>query len=96
MKRVKPRKVINLARKMGIDSYLPAVPSLCLGTAEISLFEMTGAYSTFANEGMYVAPHFVSRIEDKNGIVQYRLADKPIENYSKEKNNIMENTNVYL
>ena len=47
MKRVGPRKVIKLARKMGITSYLPAVPSLCLGTAEISLFEMTGAYSTF-------------------------------------------------
>ena len=89
MKRVKPRKVINLARKMGIDSYLPAVPSLCLGTAEISLFEMTGAYSTFANEGMYVAPHFVSRIEDKNGIVLDRFASSPIEILSKEKNYIM-------
>ena len=89
MKRVKPRKVINLARKMGIDSYLPAVPSLCLGTAEISLFEMTGAYSTFANEGMYVAPHFISRIEDKNGIVLDRFASSPIEILSKEKNYIM-------
>ena len=89
MKRVKPRKVINLARKMGIDSYLPAVPSLCLGTAEISLFEMTGAYSTFANEGMYVPPHFVSRIEDKNGIVLDRFSSSPIEILSKEKNYIM-------
>ena len=50
---------------MGISSYLPAVPSLCLGTAEVCLLEMTGAYSTFANQGMYVKPHFVSRIEDK-------------------------------
>tara|TARA_B100001250_G_C19641112_1_gene718321 strand:- start:335 stop:976 length:642 start_codon:yes stop_codon:yes gene_type:complete len=89
MKRVKPRKVINLARKMGINSYLPAVPSLCLGTAEVSLFEMTGAYSTFANEGMYIPPYFVSRIEDKNGVVLENFSNIPVEVLSQEKNYIM-------
>jgi len=89
MKRVRPRKVINLARKMGISSYLPAVPSLCLGTAEVSLLEMTGAYSTFANEGMYIAPYFVSRIEDKNGVVLENFSNSSIEILSKEKNYIM-------
>ena len=42
---VGPRPVINLARKMGISSYLPPVPSIALGTPDISLFEMVGAYS---------------------------------------------------
>jgi len=89
MKRVKPRKVINLARKMGIKSYLPAVPSLCLGTAEISLLEMTGAYATFANEGMYVEPYFISRIEDKNGVVLENFSSNSVEVLSGEKNYIM-------
>ena len=89
MKRVKPKKVIALARKMGITSYLPSVPSLCLGTAEISLFEMTGAYSTFANEGLYIPPYFVSRIEDKNGVVLENFSNAPVEVLSKEKNHIM-------
>ncbi len=89
MKRVRPKKVINLARKMGITSYLPAVPSLCLGTAEVSLLEMTGAYSTFANQGMYVKPHFVSRIEDKNGVVLESFSNNEIEVLSEEKNYII-------
>ena len=64
---VGPRPVINLARKMGITSYLPAVPSIALGTPDISLFEMVGAYSSFANKGIYVKPIMITRIEDKNG-----------------------------
>ena len=64
---VGPRPVINLARKMGVTSYLPAVPSIALGTPDISLFEMVGAYSSFANQGIYVKPIMITRIEDKNG-----------------------------
>lgn len=89
MKRVGPRKVISLARKMGIKSYLPAFPSLCLGTAEISLFEMTGAYTTFANEGLFIEPFFVYRIEDKNGVVLEQFTQDPKEVLSQEKNYIM-------
>tara|TARA_B100000427_G_scaffold326767_1_gene336054 strand:- start:1381 stop:3597 length:2217 start_codon:yes stop_codon:yes gene_type:complete len=89
MKRVRPNKVISLARKMGITSYLPAVPSLCLGTAEVSLLEMTGAYSTFANQGMYIEPHFVSRIEDKNGVVLESFSNNEVEVLSEEKNYII-------
>jgi len=89
MKRVGPRKVISLARKMGITSYLPPFPSLCLGTAEVSLFEMTGAYTTFANEGLFVKPIFVYRIEDKNGVVLEQFTNAPKEVLSQEKNYIM-------
>ena len=71
MDKVGPRPVINLVRKMGITSYIPPVPSIALGTPDISLFEMVGAYGTFANKGIYVKPVMISRIEDKNGSVIY-------------------------
>ena len=70
---VGPLPVINLARKMGISSYLPAVPSIALGTPDISLFEMVGAYSTFVNQGIYVKPIMITRIEDKNGRPLYEV-----------------------
>ncbi len=70
---VGPQPVINLARKMGVTSYLPVVPSIALGTPDISLFEMVGAYSTFANQGIYVKPIMVTRIEDKNGRALYEV-----------------------
>jgi len=71
MDKVGPRPVIDLVRKMGISSRIPAVPSIALGTPDISLFEMVGAYGTFANKGIYVKPVMISRIEDKNGTVIY-------------------------
>ena len=73
MDKVGPRPIINLARKMGIRSRLPAVPSIALGTPDISLFEMVGAYGTFANQGIYVKPTMVTRIEDKNGMAVYEV-----------------------
>lgn len=54
---------------MGIWSPLPAVPSICLGTPDISLYEMTGAVSTYANTGIFIQPLFITRIEDKHGNV---------------------------
>ena len=66
------------------------MPSLCLGTAEISLFEMTGAYSTFANSGIYMEPYFISRIEDKNGVVIESFTNSPKEILSEDKNVVME------
>ena len=69
IKRFSPQAVVKIARKMGIFSPLPAVPSICLGTPDISLYEMTGAVSTFANKGIFVQPLFITRIEDKHGNV---------------------------
>ena len=74
MDKVGPRPIIKLARKMGVTSRLPAVPSIALGTPDISLFEMIGAYGTFANQGIYVKPTMVTRIEDKNGMAVYEVA----------------------
>ncbi|MBN09365.1 MAG: penicillin-binding protein [Flavobacteriaceae bacterium] len=71
MDKVGPRPVRDLVRKMGITSRIPAVPSIALGTTDVSLFEMVGAYSTFINKGIYVKPITILRIEDKNGTVIY-------------------------
>ncbi|MDC0515538.1 penicillin-binding protein [Flavobacteriaceae bacterium] len=81
---VGPRPVINLARKMGITSNLPAVPSIALGTPDISLFEMVGAYSTFANQGIYVKPVVITRIEDKNGRALYEVVPETQDVLSQE------------
>ena len=81
---VGPRPVINLARKMGITSYLPPVPSIALGTPDISLFEMVGAYSTFVNKGIYVKPVMITRIEDKNGRAIYEVVPETQDVLSEE------------
>jgi penicillin-binding protein 1A len=64
-----PQAVINVVRHMGIEDNIDPVPSLCLGTCEISVSDMVGAYCTYANKGIWVEPTFVTRIEDKNGRV---------------------------
>jgi len=69
MKQIGPRPVINLARKMGITGDIPEVPSIALGTVDLSVYEMVGSYTTFANKGRYVEPIMITRIEDKNGVV---------------------------
>lgn len=69
MNRFNPKAVIQLVRNMGIKSDIPEYPSICLGSADLTLYEMVGAYSCFANKGVYTQPIFVTRIEDKNGNV---------------------------
>ncbi len=84
MKQFGPQAVVDLARKLGIESHLDAVPSLCLGTADISVYEMVGANSTFANQGVWIEPSFITRIEDKNGNVLEEIIPKRVEAISKE------------
>ena len=67
-----PKNVVRLAKNLGVKSEIPEVPSIALGSVDLTLYEMVGAYSTFANKGMYVEPMMILRIEDKNGTV---LAD---------------------
>lgn len=66
-----PGPVIDLVHRLGIESEIPEYPSIALGTADISVYEMVGAYGTFANQGVYVKPVVVTRIEDKNGTVLF-------------------------
>ena len=62
-----PSSVVDIMHKMGIRSFIDPVPSIFLGTSDIKLEEMVGAYGTFANKGVYTRPMYVTRIEDKNG-----------------------------
>ena len=72
MKQFGPEAVIQMARRMGVTSDIDAVPSICLGVCDISLYEMVGAMSTFANQGVYIKPIFITKIEDKNGnVIEY-------------------------
>lgn len=73
MDKVGPQPVADLAKKLGVESNIPAVPSIGLGTADISVYEMVGAYAAFANKGVYTKPVMIERIEDKNGTVLFQF-----------------------
>ena len=87
MKRFGPEATIQMARRMGVTSDIPAVPSICLGVCDLSLYEMVGAMSTFANKGVYVKPIFITKIEDKNGNV--------IETFKAEQHEAMDEVTAY-
>jgi len=85
MKQYSPHAVVALAKRLGITSEIPEVPSICLGTADISVYEMLAANTTFANKGTYIQPTFITRIEDKNGKVLEEFIPKSDEVFSEEK-----------
>lgn len=89
MKQFGPHAVVDLAKKIGIQSKILAVPSLCLGTFDLSVYEMVGAYSTFVNKGVWTEPIFITRIEDKNGVLLEEFTPKTNEAMSKETANLM-------
>ena len=82
--KVGPRPVANLARNLGVTSYIPSVPAIALGSADLSVYEMVGAYSSFANKGIYVKPVLVTRIEDKNGTIIYQATPETKDVLSEE------------
>jgi penicillin-binding protein 1A len=69
MKQFSPQAVVDLMHRMGIRSFIDPVYSIFLGTSDISLDEMVGAYGTYPNKGVYTRPQYVTRIEDRNGNV---------------------------
>jgi len=71
MDQVGPKNVIQMAQNLGVKSDIIEAPSICLGTPDLSLYEMVNSYGTLANMGQYVKPTIISRIEDKNGTVLY-------------------------
>ena len=81
---VTPLNVVRLAKSAGIESRIPKSPSIALGSVELSLMEMTGAYATFANKGIRVEPNMLLRIEDKNGTVLADFTPKTNEVLSEE------------
>ena len=88
MKQGSPEQVISIARKMGITSNIDAVPAICVGTPEITVYEMAGAMATFANKGEYVEPIFITRIEDNKGTV--------LERFTPERHEALSERTAYL
>ena len=70
--KVGPKPVADLARNLGVSSRIPDVPAIALGTPDLSVYEMVGAYGAFANKGIYVKPIMVTKIEDKNGTIIFQ------------------------
>lgn len=69
---VTPKAVVRTAHRLGIASKLEANASLALGTSEVSVVELVGAYATFANQGQAVAPYVVERIRNEAGKVLFK------------------------
>lgn len=81
---IEPSTIAFYARRMGIQSPLEEVPSLSLGVSDVSLLEMTRAYSTLANGGLNYEPTIIQRIEDRFGNVLYEADPSPSEALSEE------------
>jgi len=69
MDRIGPKAVIDMARELGVTSVIPEQPAIALGAVDITVSEMVGAFSTFANQGVFIKPSFITKIVDKNGVV---------------------------
>lgn len=80
--------LIDTAYRLGITSKLEPIPSLALGTEEINILEMMKAYSTFANEGYSITPHFITKVEDMNGNTLYE--------FKETKKSILNKSTVYI
>ncbi|MDX9812669.1 MAG: transglycosylase domain-containing protein [Bacteroidales bacterium] len=91
MQQFTPTAVTDLMKKMGIRSFIDPVYSIFLGTSDLKLEEMVGAYGTFANKGVYTRPMYVTRIEDKNGNVISRFTPMIEEVLSEEQAYLMVN-----
>jgi len=88
MKQFNPQSVADIMKKMGVYSPIDPVPSMFLGTSDITLYEMVGAYGTFANKGVFTQPIFVTRIEDRHGNV--------ISTFRSEKRDAIDEQTAYL
>jgi penicillin-binding protein 1A len=91
IKQFNPTALVDIVKKMGVTSHIDPVYSVFLGTYEISLYEMVGAYGTFANKGVHVEPLMVTRIEDKNGNVLATFAPQKNEAISEQTAYLMVN-----
>ncbi len=91
MKRFGPHAMAEMMRKMGISGHIDEVPSLCVGPADLYLYDMVAAYNTFPSKGVYVSPIFVTRIEDRQGNVLGEFNNHKREAISEETAYLMEN-----
>ncbi|MBR1407069.1 MAG: transglycosylase domain-containing protein [Bacteroidales bacterium] len=91
MKKFGPEAMVQMMRKMGVGSHFEVVPSLCVGSADVSVYEMVAAYNTFPSKGVYVDPIFVTKIEDSQGNVLSEFNTRQHEAVSEETAYLMAN-----
>lgn len=84
MDMVGPRAVIDMTRKLGVSAEIPEQVSISLGAVEVTVHDMVAAYSTFANQGVYIKPQAILRIEDKNGKTLFESKPEPKDVLSKD------------
>jgi penicillin-binding protein 1A len=89
MQIVGPRTVVEYAKKMGIQTPLEIVHALALGATDLQTLEMASAYATFANKGIWMEPHFITRIEDRKGNVLFQHTPNSREALSEETSYLM-------
>lgn len=88
MKKLGPDRVVEYAKRLGIQSPLDPVPALCLGASDVSVFELVSAYSTFVAGGTWTKPYYISRILDKNGNV--------LASFNPEKKEVISEETAYM
>ena len=76
MKQLGPESMVAMMRKMGITGYIDPVVSLCVGSADLSVYDMVTAYNTFPSGGIYTHPIFVTRIEDSDGNILSTFSER--------------------
>ena len=91
MKQFGPQAMADMMHKMGISSHVDEVPSLCVGPADIALFEMVGAYNTFPSKGVFATPMYVTRIEDSQGNLLSEFTNRKKESVSEQTAYLMAN-----
>lgn len=84
MDKVGPKAVVDMTRDLGVKSDIPQTPAIALGAVEITVSDMVAAYSTFANQGVYIKPQFVTQISDKNGVILYSAVPEAKDVMSKD------------
>lgn len=88
MKEFGPKVIANYAHQLGIETQLDEVPALCLGTTDLSVLELVGAYGSFVNKGIHIKPMVITRIEDRNG--------KVLEEFSPQTKTALSEDKAYL
>ncbi len=89
MKELGPKVIVQMVREMGVTAKMEEVPSIALGTPEISVLEMAGAYTVFANKGIYTQPNYIKSIINKDGLQLYKGAPETHTVMSEEQAYIM-------
>lgn len=89
--KVKPENAVDMVKRLGIQSEIKPFPSMILGTQDVSLHEIVGAYGTFVNKGTFIEPHFITRIEDRFGNILYSKVPKKKKSISEQTAYVMLN-----